>query len=252
MPKNDAELMRQMMNLTESVQPSSQEPIQLDEELTWKGIGQKFGNIIGTAKGKGRVEREKTYGKLYKLFLATMGRSGQDWDSLTWKTLLNFMINKNVASMVGVEATDALTSVQVSEIIKDPLLRNALNREVRNINTVMPTNILPLKNELISTAIAGDEKMKKKSTEKVVIALLNGMATALLDKSGGNESFDDTPASSAPTADNIINTMATLVGSTPDQIKQHLRAAGLVIPESIVDVKTPLLEYMNRTLNKDK
>lgn len=253
MSKNDAELMRRMMDVTVEQQSQLNEASLTD---IGKGLaagakwaGQKLGDVIGTAAGQGRVERKTLYNNILSLFKASMGRSGQDWNTLTWRTLLNFMINKNVVSQLGISSSDALTTNEVMEIIKDPKLRSKLNAPIRRLSDVMPVNILSVKNDPIVTKMGPLAQDKTKQVQIIVSSLLAEMTSALMEKTTGGDQFGGAPA----TADDVISLIAADVNTTPDKLKNHLRNKyNLNIAESRVDVKTPILEYLKKTMHESR
>lgn len=204
MTKTDAELMRHALVLLESAET---QPEQVDEVLG--AVARKAGEIVGTAAGKGRVQRKAALDKYWKLWKTYMARVGQNYQNATWKTLMNFLVSAQVAKALPLGGQSRpLTSAEVYQMLKDPAVKSRIQTLVKKKVPEFDVNDteqypMPIKAEDLSKPLHMDlptnaPKIQYNKTYWLVWAILNEAVTELLEKAVSTDTFQ--PEDEATTA----------------------------------------------------
>jgi hypothetical protein len=197
MTEPNAGEMRKYMALLESTQPEER----VDEGLLdnmWTAAKSLFS--MGSL---GRYEMLSLYNPYERQFRRAMGQKNQNYDTVTWKTLMNFLISRIPLSLKfpkNMRATK-LTKQDVLEILNQRRLRdttfNAIRDGLPEDATVefLPTGqtIMQRLENLISGEDTSDAQ-KSFVGKTVVNAYLMQAVMRMLEKSQGGEDFEQEPS----------------------------------------------------------
>jgi len=190
--QNDAELMRHMLNLMETHHVA--EPI---EEKLLPVLGQKVkGALMGLAgKFSGRMEGraviQKALVPYLKFFVRNMGIRGKDWNTVTWKDTLLFLIGKASLQLpLGEFEPQQLSMAEVEAAIKDRVNRETIAKYLLNergkINTLMPVNIRGAQNN----PVGGPGENAADLAQKLITGLMTVLLRLMIEKSEGSPNLN--------------------------------------------------------------
>ncbi len=218
MTKTDAELIRHALMLLESAQD---QPEHMDEN--W--LTDKAGEMLGTAAGKGRIQRKAALDKYWKLYKTYMARVGQTYENVTWKTLLNFLVSAQTVKSLPLEGQGKpLTSAEVYQMLKDPAVKARIQTMVKKKVPGFDVNDqdqfpVPLKADVLPKPLHMGMPMDKPGDQKkkaywLSWAILSEAITELLEKAA--------PAGTFSPEDEATN-----AASRRAQMQQALQSAGI-------------------------
>ena len=114
---------------------------------------QMMSRFGGQWEGKSLVQ--KALVPYLKLFTVYMGRWNQTWNSVTWRTVLNFLVSKaSLRLPLGELTPQQLTFPEIEAIIEDNQARvrisKYLGKAAREVNTLMPRQIRSVMTDPVS------------------------------------------------------------------------------------------------------
>lgn len=222
MTKSDAEQIRDLIKLIESDQSERLDealPIftqKLKSKLT--GLGAKFSNRLA-----GVDQVQKALVPYLKMFATYMGRKGQNWKTVTWRTLGNFVTSSaSLRLPMGDLNPTFLNKAEFLALLKDPNARTVINKYVDGkVNEMVPKNLTaayldlpiiksgvkPTKKSDIPASPAGSagapvtEALWPTETDKaqsLITGVLVAVIIKLFDKADETGEFDTNKAETAP------------------------------------------------------
>jgi len=189
MANNDASQMRKYLTLMESQSVQSQQveeafPIlkqQLKSKLT--GLAAKFSRRMA-----GKNLLQKALVPYLQMFATVMGRKQQNWDTVTWKTVADYMTSSaSLRLPMGEFEPQRLTVQELDELFHDADARAMIRKYVPgnavNLSALMPqAGIRSVLNRPVSAPVAED---KSGVVQKFITGLMVAVIQKLLDKAEG-------------------------------------------------------------------
>lgn len=260
MTKNNAETMRKYLTLlTESAE--SQE---LDEAgLSKLSRAGRWLTQWASGKQKGLYQVQRAGVPFKNLFRRTMAIKKVDYDTVTWKQLVAFLMSNAARSIpLGDRRGIPLTAEDIKNMLNDGSLRNSINSEVPGYKLPTGQNIKSFFDQAISgrklevheaegdavppSPMTAGEPLAKQSSDaediggeqaqKVIDILLQDAIAIMFDKLEGVETFDDKFAE--PEAKPVAATAVAPTAETP--------------PPSFASIKTAIETSRNLPLGPDQ
>lgn len=223
MTKSNAEQIRDLISLLESNKSESLEealPIftqKLKSKLT--GLGAKFSHRLA-----GVDQVQKALVPYLKMFTTYMGRKGQNWTTVTWRTLGNFVTSSASLKLPMGELTPTfLNKAEFLALLKDPNARAVINKYADGkVNEVLPkdltaqyldlpvikSGVKPTKKADVAPAPAPAKAggtvtealwaSEKDKAQSLITGVLVAVIIKLFDKADETGEFDTTPDTKSP------------------------------------------------------
>jgi hypothetical protein len=178
------------------------EPI---EEKLLPVLGQKVkGALMGLAgkfssRMEGRAVIQKALVPYLKSFVRNMGIRGKDWNTVTWKDTLLFLIGKASLQLpLGEFEPQQLSLAEVEAAIKDAVNRATIAKYLLNergkINILMPVNIRGAQNK----PVGGTDENAADLAQKLITGLMTVLLRLMIEKSEGLPNLDRPSGGAGP------------------------------------------------------
>lgn len=216
MASNDAELIRKMINAVEKTKDIQSTALMEGQEVEEafpvlkQAVQSKLLGLAGkfSRRMEGQNQAKKALVPYLKMFVTQMGRKNQDWDTVTWRTVLNYMIsNASLRLPLGEFEPQQLKSQDITNIIADDLARKRIQKYMGTqgpfLNSLMPKNI----SSKMNMPVAGNQG--KTAAQNLITGLFMEAIQVMFDKA------QESPEYQGPAQPQAAPAAAT----TPAQLK---------------------------------
>jgi hypothetical protein len=189
MASNDAELIRKMINVVEKTKDIQSTALMEGQEVEEafpvlkQAVQSKLLGLAGkfSRRMEGQNQAKKALVPYLKMFVTQMGRKNQDWDTVTWRTVLNYMIsNASLRLPLGEFEPQQLKSQDITNIIADDLARKRIQKYMGSqgplLNSLMPKNI----SSKMNMPVAGNQG--KAAAQNLITGLFMEAIQVMFDK----------------------------------------------------------------------
>lgn len=189
MASNDAELIRKMINAVEKTKDIQSTALMEGQEVEEafpvlkQAVQSKLLGLAGkfSRRMEGQNQAKKALVPYLKMFVTQMGRKNQDWDTVTWRTVLNYMIsNASLRLPLGEFEPQQLKSQDITNIIADDLARKRIQKYMGTqgpfLNSLMPKNI----SSKMNMPVAGNQG--KTAAQNLITGLFMEAIQVMFDK----------------------------------------------------------------------
>jgi len=212
---------RNLIQLVESEHAPATAPVQEAFPVLKQAIKAKLAGVAGkfSSRMKGHALIQKALVPYMNMFARHMGIRGKNWDTVTWKDVLNFVASRASLSLPLEEfEPQQLTALEIKRVIADPSQRAIVAQylgPMRNqLPKLMPQNISSVWN----TKVGGNSANAADISQRLITGLFTVMIRAQLEKAHNTDDFGAQPdQAAAPTP-----TAATARTPTPVAVPTNL------------------------------
>jgi len=196
MASNDAELIRKMINVVEKTKDIQSTALMEGQEVEEafpvlkQAVQSKLLGLAGkfSRRMEGQNQAKKALVPYLKMFVTQMGRKNQDWDTVTWRTVLNYMIsNASLRLPLGEFEPQQLKSQDITNIIADDLARKRIQKYMGSqgplLNSLMPKNI----SSKMNMPVAGNQG--KAAAQNLITGLFMEAIQVMFDKAQASPEY---------------------------------------------------------------
>lgn len=196
MASNDAELIRKMINVVEKTKDIQSTALMEGQEVEEafpvlkQAVQSKLLGLAGkfSRRMEGQNQAKKALVPYLRMFVTQMGRKNQDWDTVTWRTVLNYMIsNASLRLPLGEFEPQQLKSQDITNIIADNFARKRIQKYMGTqgplLNSLMPKNI----SSKINMPVAGNQG--KAAAQNLITGLFMEAIQVMFDKAHGSSEY---------------------------------------------------------------
>jgi hypothetical protein len=181
-----------------------------------QAIKAKLAGVAGkfSSRMKGYALIKKALVPYMNMFSRHMGIQGKNWDTITWKDVLNFLAS-NASLKLSLEEFEPqqLTASEIKRVIADPAQRamvaNYLGPQRNQLPKLMPTNI----SSVWTARVGGNSADAAEISQRLITGLFTVMIRAMIEKAESSEGFS-APPEQAPAVTSAVTTAPAPAPST--------------------------------------
>jgi hypothetical protein len=260
MAKSDAELMRDLMLMIREHSQGVAQDHQLEEDITKFRRTTQWLKGLFSRKARGVSDVLRGAMPLLKQFERYLGRRRQDYDTVTWQTVLLFLQSSATRNIpIGRQRGVPLNLAQVGEILDDMSFRRAIRTQLQkeqlipgglsNLDQWVPkSHRLPsMRSALVGSQIEQDRARRS----EVIIHNLLEMAVSMMFDLVDAENTDATSSATGAGASPATGVTATSGGGAPAPVPTPASAgsaAGGGAPPTLTQTQLNALGQILQTL----
>lgn len=206
MTHSDAELMRSWLHVVNSPEPTHTEQVQEAFPILKQAIARELYNLAGKLSShmQGHAVIKTALVPYMKSFTRNMGMKGKNWDTVTWKEVLSFLISKASLNLpLGEFEPQTLTGAEVTQTLNDrrnrAVIASFLGKDRAKLSQLMPLNV----HNTPALRVGGRTPQTADLAQKLITGVFTVMIRTMIEKAEGRFELPaqtQAPQPQAPTA----------------------------------------------------